>query len=226
MANIAASYNAIDIQELSHDRLGFTFCLALALHAALILGITFSQTERTVAAPKLEITLAQHRSQQAPDEADFLAQHNQQGSGTLEEKAMLTTKELADFQDTQIQDVAKQQQSSQSQAQQAITTQLTSSLSDQQTQQQIEQNFERDQDQARTMNSRFNNAVVKSPVCKRSWTFRNMPMRSARVYIALHPLLPSNRMMPCTYTTGAPRWKRLAINITPARLKVSNYTGI
>ncbi|MFA7554557.1 MAG: TonB family protein [Spongiibacteraceae bacterium] len=103
--------------KLSHDRLGFAFCLALALHAMPILGISFNQQEKSPAPLKLEITLAQHQSQQAPEEADFLAQHNQQGSGTLTEKAMLTTRELADFQDIHIQQVTPQQQASNSQPQ-------------------------------------------------------------------------------------------------------------
>lgn len=112
--------------ELSHDRLGFTFCLALALHAAFILGISFNQQDRSLAPTKLEITLAQHSSSEAPEEADFLAQSNQLGSGTLEEKAMLTTKEVADFQDTAITEVAQQQQQSRSAAQLAAAPQLSS----------------------------------------------------------------------------------------------------
>ena len=150
MATTADIYNDTATTELGHDRLGFMFCLALALHAAIILGVTFNHEDRTLAAPKLEITLAQHRSANAPDEADFLAQSNQLGSGTLEEKALLTSKELADFQDTQIHEVAKQQQRSQSQAQQAINTQLSSTRSNQQIQALIEQDFEQQQDQAAT----------------------------------------------------------------------------
>ncbi len=96
--------------HLSHDRLGFAFCIALALHAAIILGISFNREDHALAATKLEITLAQHNTEKAPDEADFLAQSNQQGSGTLEEKAMLTARERADFQDTKIRDVNPQQQ--------------------------------------------------------------------------------------------------------------------
>lgn len=114
-----------DVAKLSHDRLGFMFCLALALHAAVILGISFKQQDRSLAPTKLEITLAQHRSSEAPEQADFLAQNNQLGSGTLEEKAMLTTKEIADFQDTAITEVAQQQQQSRSTAQAAAAPQLS-----------------------------------------------------------------------------------------------------
>ena len=111
--------------EINHDRLGFAFCLALAIHATFILGVSFTREKPAVAPPKLEITLAQHRSKTAPEEADFLAQSNQQGSGTLEEKAMLTTQELADFQDTAIREVAQQKQQSQSERQLSSNTQLT-----------------------------------------------------------------------------------------------------
>ena len=107
--------------QLSHDRLGFAFCLALAMHAALILGISFNHLERSPASAKLEISLSQHKSKEAPEQAEFLAQTNQLGSGTLTEKAMLTTPELADFQDTNIHEVAPPQQLSQSQMQHATT---------------------------------------------------------------------------------------------------------
>ena len=111
--------------DISHDRLGFAFCLALALHAAFILGISFNREDRAAAAPRLEITLAQHQSEKAPDKADFLAQNNQEGSGTLAEKAMLTTRELADFQDNTIREVTPQQQVRSQPKQQAATQLLT-----------------------------------------------------------------------------------------------------
>lgn len=72
------------------DKLGFFFCLAAALHAAVILGIGFSEELRQRSAPRLEITLAKHQSVNN-EEADFLAQNDQAGSGTLEEKSLLTT---------------------------------------------------------------------------------------------------------------------------------------
>ena len=118
----------IDASTVSHDRLGFAACIALALHAAIILGITFTQEDRSQAATKLEITLAQH-SDKAPTEADFRAQANQQGSGTLEEKAMLTTREKADFVDNVIREVNPQQQVSANQAASAELEKLITSIS-------------------------------------------------------------------------------------------------
>lgn len=93
-----------------NDLLGFAFLLALALHAAVILGISFTREDRNRSASKLEITLAQYNSKTAPQRADFLAQHNQEGSGTLDKKALLTTRKTADFQDNVIRDISPAQQ--------------------------------------------------------------------------------------------------------------------
>lgn len=93
-----------------NDLLGFSFLLALALHALLILGVSFSREEHSRAASRLEITLAQYNSKTAPQRADFLAQHHQEGSGTLDEKALLTTRKTADFQDNEIRDISPVQQ--------------------------------------------------------------------------------------------------------------------
>ena len=128
-----------DAGQYSHDRLGFAFCLALALHSALILGLTFNREDRQLAPSKLEITLAQHSSKKAPKEADFIAQANQEGSGTLEEKAMLTTRDQADFKDTQIHQVEPQQQMSRNTPQSASIAQLTTTQSQQQKANQREQ---------------------------------------------------------------------------------------
>ncbi len=94
----------------SHERLGFTLCLALALHAVVILGLGFEHHLRSLPAPTLEVTLAQHSSERAPERADFLAQHHQEGSGTLDEAAMMTTRELADFHDNSVREVSPAQQ--------------------------------------------------------------------------------------------------------------------
>ncbi|MEE8058802.1 MAG: TonB family protein [Pseudomonadales bacterium] len=131
MAAVANIYQQMAYNQLSHNRLGFAFCLALALHAAFILGVSFNREERSPAPPKLEITLAQHHSNKAPEEAEFLAQSNQQGSGTLTEKAMLTTHELADFQDNTIHEVTPPQQLSHNQAQVAPALVLTTTASSQ-----------------------------------------------------------------------------------------------
>ena len=84
------------------DRLGFTLFLAAVLHAAVILGLGFTLADPSQISKTLEITLSTFKSEEKPKEADFLAQDNQQGSGTLEHKAAPTTTEQAPFQDTDV----------------------------------------------------------------------------------------------------------------------------
>lgn len=63
--------------------------LAAGIHALIILGITFDVEDllnpEHQHAP-LEITLVHSRSDKAPDEADYLAQANQEGGGNVKEK--------------------------------------------------------------------------------------------------------------------------------------------
>ncbi len=76
-----------DSLGLTQERLGFTLFMSLCVHAVLILGVGFTVTMAPKIVSNLEITLASYRSDKAPDHADFLAQANQQGSGT-EDKAL------------------------------------------------------------------------------------------------------------------------------------------
>lgn len=87
------------------DRLGFTLFLAAVLHVAVILGLGFAMTEPAQISKSLEITLSTFKSEEKPKDADFIAQDNQQGSGTLEHKASPKTTEQAPFQDTQVRQV-------------------------------------------------------------------------------------------------------------------------
>jgi len=88
------------------DRLGFTLFMAVALHAVAIMGSSFVNTQKAPPIRTLEITLAQQPTETKPKEADFLAQANQEGSGTLEEKRLLSTTEKSIFQDDKIRDQA------------------------------------------------------------------------------------------------------------------------
>ena len=90
------------------DRLSFTTFLAIMIHAAIILGVTFTYIANKQSARTMEVTLAQHRSKNQPDKADFLAQFNQLGSGTLEEKALTTSPTRAEFHDTTIRETTPQ----------------------------------------------------------------------------------------------------------------------
>ncbi len=89
------------------DRLSFTVFLAVALHAALILGVTFTYVTSKPSTHTMEVTLAQQRAKRRPENADFLAQLNQVGSGELEEKAIMTAPTEAQFQDTEIRETSQ-----------------------------------------------------------------------------------------------------------------------
>ncbi|MEY3668574.1 MAG: hypothetical protein RL572_2114 [Pseudomonadota bacterium] len=91
--------------DLSQERFGFTIFLSACLHIMLIAGVGFSYLEESNSAPAIEITLAQYRSDVRPDEADFIAQENQIGSGTLDEAAAPGTPFVSPFHDDAIQQV-------------------------------------------------------------------------------------------------------------------------
>lgn len=70
------------------DRLGLTVAFAIMIHAVIVLGVTFhsgllQRPEQPL--PSLDVILVQKQSPEAPDEADFLAQADQQGGGTKED---------------------------------------------------------------------------------------------------------------------------------------------
>ena len=87
------------------DRLSFTLFLAAALHAAIILGVGFSASLAQEQNSTIEVTLSQYSDPDAPQEADFIAQSNQLGSGTEAEIMELTSSQNADFQDNELREV-------------------------------------------------------------------------------------------------------------------------
>lgn len=87
------------------DRLGFTLFVAALVHVALILGLGFGLSDPSQISKSLEVTLSTFKSDEQPKQADFLAQDNQQGSGSLEHEATPTTTEKAIFQDNELRKV-------------------------------------------------------------------------------------------------------------------------
>ena len=70
------------------DRMSLTIFFALAIHAILILGISFDLMDNSNdVITTMEITLVHQRSNEEPEEADYLAQANQLGGGTQQEKS-------------------------------------------------------------------------------------------------------------------------------------------
>ena len=96
MTAVAATPPAISPNITSGDRLGLTIFFAIVVHSLLILGVSFSQFDRTKRPeklPGLEITLVQSQTDKKIEDADFLAQAAQEGGGdsTEVEKAASPT---------------------------------------------------------------------------------------------------------------------------------------
>lgn len=88
----------------SSDRLSFTIFVALMLHAILIFGVVF--TAPKVNMPHvMEVTLAQQRSKGENRDADFLADANQQGSGSLDRAELITSPQQSRFHAESINDI-------------------------------------------------------------------------------------------------------------------------
>ncbi|RRJ82713.1 energy transducer TonB [Aestuariirhabdus litorea] len=90
----------------ANDRLAFMLFLATALHAAIVLGISFDLFDPPNLSKTLEITLASFKTLEEVKEADYLAQANQKGSGSLEEKALPSTDQVSPIQENQIKSIA------------------------------------------------------------------------------------------------------------------------
>ncbi|MBT8147590.1 MAG: TonB family protein [Gammaproteobacteria bacterium] len=97
---------AASVSDHQTERFGFTVFLSACVHAMVILGVGFTYLEEINSAPTMEITLAQYRSEVAPEQADFLAQENQTGSGTLQEVAAPSTPFTSEFNADIIQEVS------------------------------------------------------------------------------------------------------------------------
>ncbi len=74
------------------DRLGLTLFFSVVLHGIVILGVVFASTDpvKSKLAPTLEIILTQPSKAKKPNEADYLAQANQDGSGNVKKRVRPT----------------------------------------------------------------------------------------------------------------------------------------
>ena len=74
------------------DRLGLTAFVSVLIHMTIILGISFTvpDVRSNEPLPTLDITLVTTRSDTAPEDADFLAQANQEGGGDTD-KAVISS---------------------------------------------------------------------------------------------------------------------------------------
>lgn len=91
-------------QITTRDRLTFTLFAAASLHAALILGVSFDVDDISNPSPTIEVTLATHNDGEVPEDADFIADANQLGSGTESEVLEKTTIEESELQANEFQE--------------------------------------------------------------------------------------------------------------------------
>lgn len=95
---------------LANERFGFTVFLSACVHVMLIAGIGFGFLGESPRAPAIEITLAQYESAEPPEQADFIAQADQRGSGSLDEIVAPSTPHEAELYDNEIREVSPVQQ--------------------------------------------------------------------------------------------------------------------
>jgi protein TonB len=106
MATLGALPEELDNTHLSQERFGFGLFVSICAHVMLILGVGFTVLNESRTLTSMDITLAQYRSQEAPDEADFLAQANQLGSGTEDQALAPVSPEQAAFAADEIREVS------------------------------------------------------------------------------------------------------------------------
>lgn len=87
------------------DKFSVTLFIAISVHLLLALLVSFDFELPSPKPKTLEVTLVQHTTK-APVDADFIAQANQQASGTELRKKKLTTTEEAQFLSDNIQEIS------------------------------------------------------------------------------------------------------------------------
>lgn len=139
---------------LSNERFGFTLFVSISFHVMLILGVGFGIIDQFSEQPSMEITLAQYRSDQAPEDADFLAQENQSGSGNQDEAAAPSSPVQAPFNSDEIRDVSPLQQELSRQALQEspLDSPLTTTADSRDSRQQTEEENTISEDEPREEN--------------------------------------------------------------------------
>ncbi len=88
MSNIALDPIQFSNSNKSSERLSMTIFFALTIHAIIILGVSFDLELLKDASDlsTMEITLVHNKNDEAPEEADYLAQANQIGGGNIDDK--------------------------------------------------------------------------------------------------------------------------------------------
>lgn len=89
---------SMDAYATPRDRFAFTLLLALAVHAAVLFGITFTAAKDRAPTSVIEVTLSRYNEPEAPERADFIAATNQHGSGDANAVLETTARRETDFQ--------------------------------------------------------------------------------------------------------------------------------
>ena len=92
-------------EELSRERFRFIIFLSACAHALLVLGVGFTYFTDANDESSIEVILAQYRSQIQPDDADFIAQENQTGSGSQDETTVPSSPFMSNLNDADINEV-------------------------------------------------------------------------------------------------------------------------
>ena len=93
----AADGGVGSLNYLSGDKFGFGVFIAAAAHGVLVFGLTFDWSLSAPPSPEIDVTIVSHFAESPPEEADFVAQANQEASGTEEDSLVPTTDELSAF---------------------------------------------------------------------------------------------------------------------------------
>lgn len=191
----------------SGDRLSFTLFVALAFHAILIFGVVF--TAPRIELPQvMEVTLAQHRSDSADKNADFLAQANQRGSGTLDKAALITSPHQSRFHDSAINEIQPQEQLAAQQASDARRRQLLTTTA----------KSERKHDNRKTSEQRDEQTEIRDSQLAMAWQSDEISSLEAR--LAAKKQAYAKRPKVRTVSTVATRQDRDAAYIDAFRSRV------
>ena len=85
------------LNHLSSDKFGFGVFVAAAAHGVIIFGLTFNWSTLSTPSPEIEVTIVSHSTEAEPEDADFLAQANQEASGTEDQALAITTDQVSAF---------------------------------------------------------------------------------------------------------------------------------
>lgn len=113
----------------THDRIGFTFSMAVALHIAILLGVGFViQLPKGSPAKRMDITLSNYATDKTVFDADFAAQTNQEASGSESKKRELRTTEIAPINSSTINKVQESSSTPRHQEQQSNSMLVISTI--------------------------------------------------------------------------------------------------